>query len=317
MNTKILVIGAKGQLGSELTSALQHRYGLEHVIASDIQRDMSFTGIFEVLDATNKKNLEDIIQRYGITQIYHLAAILSAKGEENPLQTWELNMKTWLLVLEAARLHKVQKVFYPSSIAIYGNNDLMDEASNSTLPNPLTVYGISKVAGEHWANYYYQKYNLDVRSLRFPGIIGYKSLPGGGTTDYAVEIFHKAVQEKEFTCFLKKDTRLPMIFMNDAIRATMELMDAPAEQLNIRTSYAISGISFSPEEIFQKIKNRYPDFKIRYEPDYRQKIAESWPNLIDDKEARNDWGWKPTFDIDQIVESMVEKLKEKYKLTSI
>ncbi|MBQ4818466.1 NAD-dependent epimerase/dehydratase family protein [Aquimarina sp. MMG016] len=311
--TVILVIGANGQLGSVLTKSLQQKFGLERVIASDLRSIDDFHGIFEVIDATNRNKIEEVVIRYKVTQIYHLAAILSAKGEENPLQTWDINMKTFFNVLEVSRLNQVDKVFFPSSIAVFGEEAPLNDTPNNAYLNPSTVYGISKAAGENWAQYYFLKYGLDVRSIRYPGVIGYQSLPGGGTTDYAVDIYHKAVLEEEFSCFLNEDATLPMIFMDDAVRATLELMDAPKESVKLRTSYNIAGISFSPAEVVAEIRKLYPDFKVIYEPDFRQNIAESWPKSMDDSAARNDWGWKPQFDLESITETMIQKLKEKYK----
>jgi nucleoside-diphosphate-sugar epimerase len=282
----ILIIGAKGQIGSVLTKELQKKLGLDHVVASDLREDIEFNGIYEVLDATDYNRIESIVQQYKITQIYHLAAILSAKGEQQPLTTWDINMKTMFNVFEVARLHNVSKVFFPSSIAVFGDSAIPDFTPQSTFLNPSTVYGISKSVGENWAQYYFLRYGLDVRSLRYPGIIGYQSLPGGGTTDYAVHIFHKAVNGKDFTCFLDKNTVLPMIFMDDAIRATIELMDAPKESIRTRTSYNLASMSFSPEEIATSIQKIIPEFKISYKPDFRQQIASSWPRSIDDSEAR-------------------------------
>jgi nucleoside-diphosphate-sugar epimerase len=311
---KILITGASGQLGSVLTKKLQEKYGQDKVIASDLRIDSSFDGIFEVLDATDFEALSEIVLKYEITQIYHLAAILSANGEKFPLNTWDINMKSFFNVLEVSRLTQVDKVFFPSSIAVYGNNAPKTRTPQDYVLAPSTVYGISKVAGENWANYYYERYNLDIRSIRYPGVIGYQSLPGGGTTDYAVEIFHKAVKNEEFECFLKSSTVLPMIYMDDTIRATIELMEAPKENITVRTSYNLSGISFSPEELAKAIQKIYPNFKIFYNPDFRQKIAESWPSSIDDSKARTDWNWKPQFDIDVMTNVMIEELEKKYAI---
>jgi len=316
METKILVIGAKGQLGSVLTRALQKKYTIENVIASDLNEYKGFKGIFEVVDATNRKRIQEIVERYGITQIYHLAAILSAKGEENPLITWDINMKTLFNVLEVARENNIDKVFFPSSIAVFGEGAPLERTPNGAYLNPATVYGMSKAAGENWAQYYFLKYGLDVRSIRYPGVIGYQSLPGGGTTDYAVDIYHKAVLQKEFSCFLKKDATLPMIFMDDVIRATIELMEAPKEAIKVRTSYNIAGVSFSPREVVAEIRKLYPDFKIKYEPDFRQEIAARWPKTIDDSVATSDWGWKSEFDLKDITEIMLQELQQQYQKRS-
>lgn len=314
-NEKILVTGAGGQLGSVLVGALKNKYGVESVIASDLREIPNYEGIFEQLDVANKSRLENIVKTYNITQIYHLAAILSAKGEQNPLLTWDINMKTWFNVLEVSVSEKVDRVFYPSSIAVYGDMASKLYASQNDVLNPATVYGISKASGENWGQYYFLKYGLDVRSLRYPGIIGHQSLPGGGTTDYAVEIYHKAVKEESFECYLKPETMLPMLYMDDAVRATLELMDAPKEAISIRTSYNLQGISFSPDEIVASIKKYYPNFKVDYSPDFRQNIAENWPASIDDGFARKDWGWQPKFDLEAMSLDMIEHLKHKYLTT--
>lgn len=308
----ILIIGANGQLGSVLTKELQKIHGKKNVIASDIFLDTDFDGIFEVIDATDLNAIKAIINKYSIKEIYHLAAILSAKGEEKPLSTWDLNIKMMLNVFEVSRLNNVNKVFFPSSIAVFGDQAPLLNTPQSSFLNPATVYGISKAAGENWAQYYFTKYGLDIRSIRYPGIIGYQSMPGGGTTDYAVDIYHSAVKNEKFSCFLNSDTKLPMMFMNDAIRSTIELMQSPIENIKIRTSYNLAGMSFSPSEIYNEIKKSYPNFKIEYNSDFRQKIADKWPKSIDDKEARNDWGWKPEYNLSSMTLIMLEKLKEKY-----
>ncbi|TGV00408.1 NAD-dependent epimerase/dehydratase family protein [Flavivirga rizhaonensis] len=315
MDTAILVIGANGQVGKVLTKALQDKYGKERIIASDIRKSEDTNGIFEVIDATDIDRIKEVVVQYKVTQIYHLAAILSAKGEENPLGTWNINVKTWLNVLEVARIYNIEKVFYPSSIAVFGNGAPRNNTPNNAYLDPATVYGISKVDGENWAQYYHIKYGLDIRSIRYPGIIGYQSLPGGGTTDYAVDIYHKAVLNERFTCFLREDTALPMIFIDDAVRATIEIMEAPAESIKVRTSYNIEGISFSPKEIASEIRELYPDFKIDYKPDFRQDIAEYWPKSIDDSEAKMDWGWQPKYDLYSITETMIRELKAQYEMT--
>ena len=308
----ILIIGANGQLGSVLTKELQKIYGKKNVIVSDIFLDTDFDGIFEVIDATDLNAIKAIINKYSIKEIYHLAAILSAKGEEKPLSTWDLNIKMMINVFEASRLNNVKKVFFPSSIAVFGDQAPLLNTPQSSFLNPSTVYGISKAAGENWAQYYFTKYGLDIRSIRYPGIIGYQSMPGGGTTDYAVDIYHSAVKDEKFSCFLNSDTKLPMMFMNDAIRSTIELMQSDIENIKIRTSYNLTGMSFSPSEIYNEIKKSYPNFKIEYNPDFRQKIADKWPKSIDDKEARNDWGWTPKYNLSSMTLEMLEKLKEKY-----
>lgn len=305
----ILIIGSNGQLGTVLSQKLRQIYGDYNVITSDLFKKNNSEDNFQTLDATNFKAVEDIVVKNKITQIYHLAAILSAKGEQNPLSTWDLNMKTLLNVLEVSRLHNVKKVFFPSSIAVFGNNINKENTLQSSSLNPTTVYGMSKAAGENWIHYYYQKYGLDVRSLRYPGIIGYQSLPGGGTTDYAVDIYHKAIKNEVFECFLDSKTTLPMMFMDDAIRATLELMEAPKENISIRTSYNIAGMSFNPSEIALSIKEHYPDFEIKYNPDFRQAIADSWPKNINDSHARNDWNWKPAYNLKLMTKTMIENLK--------
>ncbi|NVK84041.1 MAG: NAD-dependent epimerase/dehydratase family protein, partial [Cytophagia bacterium] len=290
---KVLVIGASGQLGSELTLALAELFGENNVVASDISSPSPSIKhfAFEQLDVMNTKQLGEIVDRHGITQIYHLAAILSAKGEENPQWAWNLNMTSLLNVLELAKEKQLKKIYWPSSIAVFGPTTPRDMTPQHTVMAPTTVYGISKQAGERWCEYYFQKYSVDVRSLRYPGLIGYKSLPGGGTTDYAVDIYHKALAGTEFSCFLKEDTALPMMYMPDAIKATISLMESPAEQAKIRSSYNVAGFSFTPAELAGSIRKFHPDFQISYAPDFRQKIADSWPNTIDDSAARADWGW--------------------------
>lgn len=309
----ILVIGANGQIGSVLVEYLREIYGTGKVVASDIRMPEGHNGIFEKLDATDGQALSAIVRKYKITQIYHLAAILSAKGEQEPLKTWHINMQTYFSVLEAARENKVGKVFYPSSIAVFGDN-VDTKADQWSYLDPSTVYGISKAAGENWSNYYYKRYGMDIRSLRYPGIIGYQSMPGGGTTDYAVDIYHKAVKGEGFECFLKSETTLPMIYISDAMDATVRLMEAPAEKITIRTGYNLAGMSFSPKEIASSIQKTIPDFKITYKPDFRQAIAESWPAEIDDSQARKDWGWRPAYSLDKMTEEMISELRKKYHL---
>lgn len=311
MKDKILITGAGGQLGSVLTLKLQEKFGVSQVIATDLRSKAEFSGHFETLDATDYEKLKSIVIKHNITQIYHLAAILSASGEKTPTKTWDLNMKTLINVLEVSRIHKVYKVFFPSSIAVFGVNVQKDNAAQDSLLLPSTIYGISKAAGENWANYYNTKYGLDVRSLRYPGVIGHESILGGGTTDYAVDIFHKAIHNQPFECFLRGSTQLPMIYMEDAIRATIELMDAPKQNITIRSSYNISGMSFSPNQLFLMIRKTYPKFTITYKPDFRQQIADTWPHSIDDSVAAEDWGWKPEYDLEAMTESMVKNLKLK------
>ena len=309
MQEKILITGAGGQLGSVLTMKLQEKFGVDHVIATDLYPKVGFSGHFETLDATDYQKLESIVIKYSITQIYHLAAILSANGEKTPVKTWDLNMKTLINVLEISRIQGLNKVFYPSSIAVFGANAPKDNTSQDQFLLPSTVYGMSKVAGENWVNYYYTKYGLDVRSLRYPGVIGYETLPGGGTTDYAVDIFHKAIHNKPFECFLSASAQLPMIYMEDAIRATLELMEAPKQNITIRSSYNIAGMSFTPNQLFLMIRKTYPKFTITYHPDFRQEIADTWPNSIDDSHAVRDWSWSPKYDLESMTESMIKNLK--------
>jgi nucleoside-diphosphate-sugar epimerase len=310
---KILVIGACGQIGVELTLELRKIYGGANVIASDLRAEndlLKGTGPYVSLDVMNKEMLHVQVIRQNITQIYLLAAILSATGEKNPNLAWNLNMTSLLNVLEIAKDENVYKVYWPSSIAVFGPTSPKINCPQQTVIEPITVYGISKFAGEFWCNYFNQRFEIDVRSLRYPGLISYKSEPGGGTTDYAVEIFHEAIEENHYNCFLKEDTYLPMMYMPDAIRATIELMEAPIEKISIRTSYNISGVSFSPKEIATEIKKHLPHFTISYEPDYRQQIAKSWPQSIDDSVARNDWGWKPKYDLAALTTDMVKNLEK-------
>ena len=309
---KILVIGACGQIGVELTLALRQLYGNNQVIASDLREEnelLKGTGPYVSMDVMNKTMLHQQVVGQGITQIYLLAAILSATGEKNPSLAWQLNMQGLLNVLDIARDEKINKVFWPSSIAVFGPTSPRQQCPQQTIIEPTTVYGISKYAGEFWCNYYYQRYGVDVRSLRYPGLISYKSAPGGGTTDYAVEIYHAALEEKKYSCFLKEDTYLPMMYMPDAIRATIELMEAPAASISIRTSYNISAMSFSPREIGAAIQKHIPEFAMQYQPDDRQKIADSWPQSIDDRVARGDWNWKPQYDLEGMTADMLQQLR--------
>jgi len=310
---KILVIGASGQIGVELTLALRKMYGSSNVIASDLREEndlLKGTGPYVSLDVMNKEMLHVQVIRQNVTQVYLLAAILSATGEKNPNLAWHLNMQSLLNVLDIAREEKLHKVYWPSSIAVFGPTSPKQNCPQHTIIEPITVYGISKYAGEFWCNYYHQRYGVDVRSLRYPGLISYKSAPGGGTTDYAIEIYHEALEEKKYTSFLREDTYLPMMYMPDALRATIELMEAPADKISVRTSYNISGISFSPKEIASSIKKYIPEFSIGYELDYRQAIADSWPQSIDDSIALRDWGWKHEYGLDKMTEDMLDNLKK-------
>ncbi len=309
---KILVIGASGQIGVELTMALRNMYGNANVVASDLREEnelLKGTGPYVSLDVMNKEMLHVQVIRQNITQVYLLAAILSATGEKNPHLAWHLNMQSLLNVLDIAKEEKLSKVYWPSSIAVFGPTSPKQNCPQQTVIEPSTVYGISKYAGEFWCNYFHNRYGVDVRSLRYPGLISYKSEPGGGTTDYAVEIFYKAIQEKKYECFLKEDTYLPMMYMPDAIRATIELMEADASKISVRTSYNLSGMSFSPADIAKEITKHIPDFSISYKPDYRQQIAESWPQSIDDSVARNNWGWKEEYDLAAMTTDMLANLK--------
>lgn len=310
---KILVIGASGQIGVELTMALRKIYGNANVIASDLREQNALlegTGPYVSLDVMNKEMLHVQVIRQNITQIYLLAAILSATGEKNPNLAWNLNMQGLLNVLDIAREEKLHKVYWPSSIAVFGPTSPRINCPQQTIIEPITVYGISKYAGEFWCNYYFQRFGVDVRSLRYPGLISYKSEPGGGTTDYAVEIFHEALEEKKYESFLEPDTYLPMMYMPDAIRATLELMEAPKEKIKVRTSYNLSSMSFSPKEIAAEIKKHIPDFEMKYKPDYRQAIANSWPQSIDDSVARADWGWEHEFDLSRMTADMLNNLEK-------
>ncbi len=300
-----MVLGANGQIGTELVSALRQQYGEANVIASDIRPAGNDAGPFELLDIMDPKGIGAAISKHQVTQIYHLAAILSATGEKNPRLAWDINMDGLFNVMEAAVELGVKKVFWPSSIAVFGKNSPKRLTPQYTVTDPDTIYGISKLAGERWCNYYYRTKGLDVRSLRYPGLISYVGKPGGGTTDYAVEIFYEAKEKGTYTCFLKEDQRLPMMYMPDAIRGTIELMEADADKLRIRSSYNIGSLSFTPAELAKAIQKELPDFSINYAPDFRQKIAETWPGSIDDNYARIDWEWKPQYDLASMVKDML------------
>ena len=310
---RILVIGANGQLGSALSVALQKIFGKENVILSDIKPIPLVESHFKQIDAMVYEQIEDVVKKQSITQIYHLAAILSAAGETYPLKTWNMNMKMMLNVFEVARRNSVSKVFFPSSIAVFGKNVARSIATQSSFINPATVYGISKAAGENWSQYYFDQYGLDVRSLRYPGIIGYNSMPGGGTTDYAVEIYHSAVKKEKYICCLSPNTELPMIYMDDAIHATIEIMQTPIENIRVRTSYNLASMSLSPIEIATEIQKIYPSFKVDYSTDFRQDIAATWPSEIDDQQSRKDWKWQPKYDLNQMTKLMLDQLEKKYK----
>jgi len=311
-STKVLVIGAGGQIGIELCEALNKLYGSENVIASDIKPiDALSNNPFEQLDVLDSVKLNEIIQKYRVTDVYLLAALLSATAEKNPSYAWKLNMEGLFNVLELAKEKRIQKVFWPSSIAVFGPTTPKVNTPQYTVMDPNTVYGISKLAGERWCEWYAQKHQVDVRSIRYPGLIGWKSQPGGGTTDYAVHIFYDALQKGHYTCFLREDTMLPMMHIEDAVRATIELMHAPSEKITIRSSYNLAAMSFTPKQLAEKIQNYLPNFKIDYQIDFRQNIADSWPQSIDDFYARRDWGWKEFYDLDKLVQNMLENIRKK------
>ena len=312
MQKTILIIGACGQIGTELTYALREKYGAESVIASDIREgneSLMSSGPFELLDATNYESIENVVMHYEIEEVYLMAAMLSATAEKFPMRAWNLNMNSLFNILNLAKEKKISKVFWPSSIAVFGPNTPKENTLQNTIMEPSTVYGISKQSGERWCEYYFEKYGVDVRSVRYPGLISWKTLPGGGTTDYAVEIYHKALSDKKYSCFLKEDTKLPMMFMDDAIRATITIMEEPSDTIQIRSSYNLAAMSFTPSEIAKSIENHIPEFKIEYEPDFRQKIADSWPSSINDTNAKEDWGWEPKFDLEKTTKEMLEHLK--------
>ncbi len=312
MNTKILIIGACGQIGTELTVRLRNLYGIENVVASDIRKlnnDIVNNGIFEVVNALDYNQIEHLIEQYQITDVYLMAALLSATAEKNPAFAWDLNMNSLFHVLNLAKAKKIKKIFWPSSIAVFGPTTPKENTPQYTIMEPTTVYGISKQTGERWCEYYHHQYGVDVRSIRYPGLISWTTEPGGGTTDYAVDIYHKALKEGTFECFLSENSKLPMMYMDDAIRATIEIMQAPSEQIKIRSSYNLAGVSFTPAEVAEDIQKHLSNFSITYKPDFRQKIADSWPASIDDSSARQDWNWKHSFDLSAITEEMLRNLK--------
>jgi nucleoside-diphosphate-sugar epimerase len=311
---KILVIGCAGQIGSELVISLRKLYGSGNVFATDIKQppqDVLDSGPFQILDVLDEKQLIHFVIRNNITQIYHLAAVLSGNAERIPLQAWDINMRSLLTVLDLAREVKLKKIFWPSSIAVFGPTTPRVNTPQFTVMEPTTVYGISKLAGERWMEYYQKRFGLDTRSIRYPGLISYKTEAGGGTTDYAVEIFYEAVRNKKYECFLKEDTRLPMMFMEDAIKATIELMELPQDKISVRSSYNVAGIDFTPKEIADEIRKHIPEFQITYKPDFRQAIADSWPQSIDDSYARANNGWKHEFDLAKMTEVMLSEIKKK------
>jgi nucleoside-diphosphate-sugar epimerase len=311
---RILVIGACGQIGVELTLALRSMYGASNVIASDLRNEhplLQGTGPYVSLDVMNKEMLHVLVIRHGITQIYLLAAILSATGEKNPGLAWHINMQSLLHVLEIAKEETLHKVYWPSSIAVFGLNSPKQDTPQHTIIEPATVYGISKFAGERWCEYYFRHFGVDIRSLRYPGLISYKSSPGGGTTDYAIEMFQEAIESGRYRSYIDEDTLLPMMYMPDAIRATIELMESDARNISLHTSYNLAGVSFSPAQVAAEIQKTLPDFKVEYAPDYRQEIAESWPRSIDDGLARQDWQWKHEYDLPLMAEDMITNLRSK------
>jgi nucleoside-diphosphate-sugar epimerase len=315
MKKRILIIGACGQIGTELTLYLRNKFGNNKVIASDIREgdaELMQSGPFEILDAMDYDAVEEVVIRHEITEVYLMAAMLSATAEKFPMKGWNLNMNSLFHVLNLAKDKKIEKIFWPSSIAVFGPTTPKTDTPQHTIMEPSTVYGISKQTGERWCEYYYNRYGVDVRSIRYPGLISYKTLPGGGTTDYAVDIYHKALKHQKYVCFLKAGTFLPMMFMDDAINATVSIMEASPEKIKIRNSYNLSAMSFDPAEIAKSIQKHIPEFAISYEPDFRQAIADSWPQSIDDSEAQKDWGWHSRFSLDEMTEIMLENLKSKY-----
>jgi len=314
MKRKILITGAGGQIGTELATALRVRYGAGAVIATDIRPLPDAGGPSLLLNVMSADDLAGAVQYEGITEIYHLAAVLSATGEQRPLDAWELNMQGLLNVLEVARATKC-RVFWPSSIAVFGVAADKAFCQQDSVTQPTTVYGISKAAGENWCQYYHKNYGVDVRSIRYPGLISHSAPPGGGTTDYAVDIFHHAARGEAYTCFLKGDTVLPMMYMPDAVAGTLQLMEAPAGSLSVRTAYSVAGFNFSPDQLAAAIRRYLPTFAMDYRPDFRQRIADSWPQRLDDARARSDWGWKPQFGLDDMVSNMLMHLTERYRAT--
>ncbi len=315
MAEKILIIGACGQIGSELTYKLRSIHGADNVIASDINYsnlDVVNSGIFEIVDAQDYGSILLCVEKHNIDTIYLMAAMLSATGEKYPMKAWDLNMSSLFHVLNLAKAKFISKIFWPSSIAVYGPTTPKDNTPQHTIMEPSTVYGITKQVGERWCEYYFDKYDVDVRSMRYPGIISWKTMPGGGTTDYAVEIYHKAITDGQYESFLSEETELPMMFMDDAIDATIQIMNAPAEQLSIRSSYNLAAISFTPKDIAEEIQKHIQDFKITYKPDFRQDIADTWPRSIDDSVAQKDWNWSPKFDLTKMTNEMLTELGKKY-----
>ena len=314
MASKILIIGACGQIGSELTYKLREIHGDDNVIASDISYnnlDVVNSGIFEIVDAQDYASILICVEKHKIDTIYLMAAMLSATGEKYPMKAWDLNMNSLFHLLNLAKAKYISKIFWPSSIAVFGPTTPKENTPQHTVMEPSTVYGITKQVGERWCEYYFEKYDVDVRSIRYPGIISWKTLPGGGTTDYAVEIYHKALKDGAYESFLSENTELPMMFMDDAIDATIKIMDAPADNVSIRSSYNLAAMSFTPKEIAESIKSELKDFTITYKPDFRQQIADSWPKSIDDSYARKDWNWNHNFDLKLMTKEMLTQLSKK------
>jgi nucleoside-diphosphate-sugar epimerase len=312
---RILIIGACGQIGTELTTKLRSKYGKDNVIASDINTrnlELVHSGPFEIIDAKNFNAVRDCCINYNIDTVYLMAALLSATGEKYPMEAWDLNMNSLFHVLNLAKDGVIKQIFWPSSIAVFGPTTPKTNTPQHTICEPTTVYGITKQVGERWCEYYHNKLGVDVRSLRYPGIISHKAMPGGGTTDYAVEIYHEAIKKGHYNCFLSENTELPMIFMEDAIKATIDLMEADGNALTIRSSYNLASISFTPAELANSIKKHIPDFSISYEPDFRQAIADSWPSSIDDSVAQNDWNWSAQYNLEAMTTEMLEQLQLKY-----
>lgn len=316
MTPKILILGASGQIGSELTQRLRSIHGADNVIATDISYnniELVNSGIFERVDAQDYTSVKICVEKHQINTIYLMAAMLSATGEKFPRKAWDLNMESLFHVLNLAKEGFIKKVFWPSSIAVFGPTTPKENTPQYTIMEPSTVYGITKQVGERWCEYYHKQYGVDVRSIRYPGIISWKTMPGGGTTDYAVEIYHKAIADNKYECFLSENTALPMMFMDDAIKATLDIMDAKQEDVKIKSSYNLSAVSFTPKELAESIKKHIPEFTISYKPDFRQKIADSWPSSIDDSRAREDWNWEHSYSLDDITKEMLTNLKAKTK----
>lgn len=313
MSKSILIIGACGQIGTELTHTLREKYGADKIVASDIREgddNLMRSGPFEILDATDFDAMEEIVAYWEVEEVYLMAAMLSATAEKFPMRAWNLNMNSLFNVLKLGKEKKIEKIFWPSSIAVFGPDTPKRNTPQHTIMQPSTVYGISKQSGERWCEYYHQKFGVDVRSVRYPGLISWKTMPGGGTTDYAVEVYHDALSDGTYSCFLKPGTELPMMFMDDAIRATLKIMESDAKKIKVRSSYNLAAMSFTPAEMAESIQKKLPDFKMAYVPDFRQAIADSWPGSIDDSAAREDWGWQAEYDLEKTTEAMLRNLKK-------